>query len=507
MNIYETITQNMENLKSVYDLAAVCYDYLLAQIDNQIRFIAEYVEVSDNPKQNNPNQKKLLKFSDNIKSLLFSVEYWNDSVLNKILSMILSVKNTLKPFGENIYNEASIAYFLLMGIDLYASCQSENNQDAPLNQNSQGNSYIYRCQKTSILLPAAEKIGFRETIQAVEIRNNFICLKILEKTELKPGMQPPKMVTLSIDKDDFIRNSIFQNQILTVVSIPWGKEETCIFPKTHGNAFRVEYIDSYKTSCVKKALRLLESAIRHKPNIIIFPEYVCCPEVQESIGVYLRETYQKNPKKLQNLLMVIAGSGWTNDDNNIAVIYSYSGKLLGKHYKYAAFDKKKSQPKNNKERWIEGLRNPGKESIIVEIPKIGIVTTAICRDISNWDYSEKIARIFRIDFLLVPAWSSSLYHGFLNQLKSITAATTNTCSILCNCCAAQSDDRYEKGLIVTPYKKKSHIIGKYRKMLVNKLCIKKCTTCRGCIFCLTLSFRLQDVAKGRIVQSIRNFKV
>lgn len=509
MNIYETIMQNMENLKSVYDLASVCYDYLLAQIGNQIRFISEYVEVSDNPNQSNPNQKNLLKLSDDIKSLLFSAGYWNDSVLNTILAMILSTENRLKPFGEEVYNEAAIAYFLLMGIDLYAACQFETNQDAPLNQNSQGNSFIYRSQKTSILLPAAEKADFRETIQAVEIRNSFICLKILEKTEIKPGMQPPKLVTLSIDKDDFIRNSIFQNQTLTVVSIPWGKEKTCTFPKTTGNAFRVEYTDSYKTDGVKKALHLLELAVRHKPNIVIFPEYVCCPEVQEAIGEYLKETYQKNPKKIENLLMVIAGSGWTNDDNNVAEVYSYSGKLLGRHYKYASFDKKKKNSKTDsiEERWIEGLSSPGKESVIVEIPQIGIVMTAICRDISNWDYSEKIARIFRTDFLMVPAWSPSLYHAFLSQLKSITAANTNTCSVLCNCCAAQSDNHSEKGLIVTPYKKKSRVIGKHRKMLVRKLYVKKCNVCKGCIFCLTFSFRPQDVVKGRIVRSIRNFSV
>ncbi len=83
MNIYETIEHNRENIKSVYDLAAVCYDYLLAQIENQIIFIGKYVEFSDNVRQNNPNQKSLLKFSDSVKALLFAAEYWSDEVLNK----------------------------------------------------------------------------------------------------------------------------------------------------------------------------------------------------------------------------------------------------------------------------------------------------------------------------------------------------------------------------------------------------------------------------------------
>lgn len=508
MNIHETIKHDQEKIKSVYDLVAVCYDYLLAQIENQITFIGKYTEFSDDAIQNNPNQKNLLKFSDGVKGLLFSAEYWNEEVLDEILSMTLSAEYELKPFGETVYNEAAIAYFLLIGIDLYAECQVENNQDAPLNQSYQVNSFIYRRQNTGILSAAAKKNEFRETIQAVEIRNNFSCLVILEKSEMKPGMLPPKMVTLSIDKEDFIRNSLIQDQTLKVVCIPWGKEQTCNFPKIQGNTFRVEYLDSYKTNCVNKALRLMEAAIVHKANIIIFPEYVCCPEVQEAIGIYLKETYRKNPKKIESLLLVIAGSGWTDDDNNVARVYSYSGKPLGKYYKYAPYDDKEKDPQTGKVKGclIEGLHNPGKESVIVEVPDIGIVMTAICRDISNWDYSEKIARIFQTDFLMVPAWSGSLHHAFINQLISITAANTNTCSVVCNCCGAQKNGSLEKGAVVTPYKKNTRITGKHRIILLNKLSVKRCSTCKGCIFCLTFSFKPQDVAKGRITRSIRSFK-
>lgn len=507
MNIYETIEHNRENIKSVYDLAAVCYDYLLAQIENQIIFIGKYVEFSDNVRQNNPNQKSLLKFSDSVKALLFAAEYWSDEVLNEILSMTLSAESRLKPFRDADYNEAAIAYFLLLGIDLYAECQLENNQDAPLNQSYQVNSFIYRRRKASILSCAAEEIEFREIIQAVEIRNNFSCLIILEKSEMKPGMLPPKMVTLSIDKEDFARNSLIHDQTLNVVCIPWGKEQTCNFPKIQGNTFRVEYLDSYKTACVTKALTLLKAAIRRKANIIIFPEYVCCPEVQEAIGTYLKETYRQTPEKMGALLMVIAGSGWTDDDNNVARIYSYSGVLLGKYYKYAAYDdrEKDLQTGMSKERLIEGLHDPGKESVFVDVPNVGIVMTAICRDISNWDYSEKIARLFQADFLMVPAWSGSLNHAFINQLKSITAANTNTCAVVCNCCGAQKSGSLEKGVVVTPYKDHTLMTGKLRFISLNKRSVKRCDTCKGCIFSLTLSFKPQDVGNGQIARYIRSF--
>lgn len=231
--------------------------------------------------------------------------------------------------------------------------------------------------------------------------------------------------------------------------------------------------------------------------------------MQETIGAYLKETYRNNPNKIKELLLVIAGSGWTGDDNNVAAVYSYSGKLLGKHYKYASFDKIEKDPQTgkSKRRMIEGLSNPGKESIVVEIPKIGTVMTAICRDISNRDYSEKIARIFQTDFLMVPAWSPSLHHAFINQLEGITAVNTNTCSVVCNCCAPQGNGSLDKGVVVTPYKKKTYMVGKTRMISLNKLSVKRCSSCKGCIFCLVLSFCPQDVGRGRIVRSIRSYKV
>ncbi len=509
MNIYETIEHNIESFKSVFDLAAICYDYLMAQVDNQSKFIAEYLESSDNPKRDNPNHKNLLKLSDRVKELLLYEGYWNDHALREILKIVFAAENRLKTYGMTVYNEATIAYFLLLGIDLYADHKSEINQDAPLNQNYQSNSYVYKCQKTSILSYAAEKNGFREVIQSVEIRNNFNCLKFLERTELKSGMNPPKMVTLSIDKDDFTRNSICQNQDLIVASIPFGKEEVCDFCQTSGGGFRVNYFDSYKEDGINRVLILLESAISHGANIVIFPEYVCCPEVQEAIGVRLREIYQEHPLKIKKLLLVIAGSGWTQDDNNVAAVYSYSGKLLGKHYKYASYDqsKKKSQNGRKEERLIEDLGNPGRESVIVEIPQIGSVMAAICRDVSNRDYTEKIARIFRTDFLIVPAWSRSLHHAFQSQLESITAANTNTCSIVCNCCIPTSHHVLEKGMVVTPYKKETLVVGKTRMIRLAKLKTKGCEVCKGCVFCLKLSFHLQDVEKGRILRSVRNHSI
>lgn len=43
MDIYERIEENRTKIASIYDLAAICYDYLRMQIDNQALFLGEYL--------------------------------------------------------------------------------------------------------------------------------------------------------------------------------------------------------------------------------------------------------------------------------------------------------------------------------------------------------------------------------------------------------------------------------------------------------------------------------
>lgn len=419
MDIYERIEENRTKIASIYDLAAICYDYLRMQIDNQALFLAEY---------------------------------------------------------------------------LYAENKAAESSAAPLNENYMENSYIYRIHGESMIEKAAVELEFRDKIRTTEIRHNFKCIRILEKAELDTGMSPPRLVTLHIDQYDQIRKSIIKSRKLKVAVIPFGRE------KVQGSSFRVQYIEQGRQTVLTKAINLLEKAIRQKANIIIFPEYVCFPEMQERIGDYLAETYRKTPDRMKSLFLVIAGSGWTEEDNNVARIYSYSGKLLGEQYKYSPYDGYDEKG----ERWIEGLCNPGKESVIVDIPEIGSIMTAICRDVSNRDQTEKIADIFEVDFLLVAAWSKSLHGGFEKQLENITEMNTMTSSLVCNSCAVVDEGNWERGIVVTPYKKESIIQAK-TKIIKSKA--EQCEKCAGCIFSIPLSYNTPNVEKGKIVGKITQCKL
>lgn len=498
MDIYERISKNRTKIASIYDLAAVCYDQLCVQIHNQAEFLAKYIEYSENTEENNPNFSMLNQFSYGLSVMFLQKDkgYSMDEIVERTLQDISGVKQKLVNYEKKTYNEAAIAYYLLQAVDLYAENRTAGSLDEPLNKKYQKKSYVYRSNAESILTKAADQLNFRSKIKTTEIRHNFKCIRFLEKSELSLGMNPPKLVTLHIGENDHGRRAVVRDKKLKIAAIPFGKEKFWDFKKSRGNSFYVAYMGQQKKAAVKKALQLLEKAIRLKANIIIFPEYVCFPEMQEKIGDYLEVMYYTNPKKLQNLFLVVAGSGWTKDDNNVARVYSYSGKPLGEQYKQEPYDGEDEDG----ERWIEGLRNPGKESLIIEIPEIGSVMTAICRDVSNRNETEKVADFFEIDFLLVPAWSKSLHGGFEKQLGNITEMNMITSSLTCNCCSAVVDGKeHERGNVITPYKNGS-IIEANVKIMKSKP--ENCEKCTGCIFCIPFSFETQDVDEGKIVGKI-----
>lgn len=502
MDIYERIEENRTKIASIYDLAAICYDYLRMQIDNQALFLAEYIEYSEEAKLNNPNIRMLKRYSYEMMRLFLQKDskYSVEEIVGETLRRIVSAREKLISYGTVIYNEATIAYYLLQAVDLYAENKATESSAAPLNENYMENSYIYRIHGETMITKAAVELEFRDKIRTTEIRHNFKCIRILEKAELDTGMSPPRLVTLHIDQYDQIRKSIIKSRKLKVAVIPFGREKVLGFEKVQGSSFRVQYMEQSKQTVLTKAINLLEKAIRQKANIIIFPEYVCFPEMQERIGDYLAETYRKTPDRMKSLFLVIAGSGWTEEDNNVARIYSYSGKLLGEQYKYSPYDGYDEKG----ERWIEGLCNPGKESVIVDIPEIGSIMTAICRDVSNRDQTEKIADIFEVDFLLVAAWSKSLHGGFEKQLENITEMNTTTSSLVCNSCAVVDESNWERGIVVTPYKKESIIQAK-TKIIKSKA--EQCEKCAGCIFRIPLSYNTPNVEKGKIVGKITQCKL
>lgn len=505
MGFLEKLKSNLAKLRTVYDLAAFCYDYLIEVVKDQEWFIGQYVLVNDRATKVNPNIKQLARFCKKVECCFMETDCDEEhealrfsGCMSKIVKAVSSIEKKLQPYEEEELNFATVPLYILYAIDRYLSeSQMPRPRRMPKNSSYMDNSYIYLTPKHNILDDAEEQLKFSDVIQPLLIRNQLRNIIILEREELN-GKQPPNVVTLQIPQNDKDRRSVLERKKLRIALIPFEKEEMVQFPPTGGGAmFRVEYTEWYRNHGKEYALKMLDMAIRQKANIVVFPEYVCEPSVQKDIGKHLNELYKTKPKFMKNLLLVVAGSGWTDDDNNVSCIYSYNGHLLGKQYKEAKYNK--IDEKGNS--YVEGLKNPGRETTICEAEGIGDVMFAICRDVSDSRKLAPVVERFRPQFLLVPAWSPSIHKGFEQQLGNFAAQNHRTCSMVCNCCEAFGtfqEKRDIAGIVVTPMKEGSLVKGKADFIPRNAECCIK-GACGGCVWMMDLCFEVNKVEKKKIV--------
>lgn len=464
--------KNLDKLVSVYDLAAFCYDYLISKTEDQGLFLGEYVFENAEAERSNPNRKKLNRFSREIERFLERRETEGRSFSKCITDIYNQTKNIrLMDYGESLLNDATVPIFILFAIDRYVlEKRGRCSEDGPLNKGYCGKSYIYLDIGNNILDDAARENSFSNIISSPEIRNQLRHLIFLEKNQLPSKVEVPRVKRLYVTDKREITQKIGQEKKWKIAVIPFGEEPMVSFPVDKGALFHVTYQEKHVETGIERALHLLDHAIRLKANMIIFPEYVCSQEIQGAIQEHLESIYEKDSKRLDSLFLVVAGSGWTEDQNNVCNIFSYDGRLLGKQYKYSRF----SDLKYGGKELIENLRNPGKETTIVEIDGVGKVLVGICRDISERSYTKMLADTFKPQLLLTPAWSKSILNGFQEQYRDLASINHRTCSVLCNCCEAVRDrkDLIQIGIAVTPFKKGTVVIGKEHMICRSKDCTK-----------------------------------
>ncbi len=508
MEFHKKLKSNIIKLQDVFDLAAFCYDYLITEIPDQEIFIGEYLLPNENEDLMNPNLDKLNKFSAWVKSHLLECDCDSkhsalpfEYCIQDIEKEVGKLKLGLSPFGDAMQNEAVISLYILYAIDRYlAESKIKCVKRGICNRSYCKKSYIYRASRYNILDEAAFELDFPHEIKPMTIRNQLRHLVILEKQELEKGTNPPVAERLWIASTDKYRQALLRKKELTFAVIPLEKAYMTLFPRTTGGVFKVDYTDRHLKYGSQKALELLDLAIEQKANIVIFPEFVCYPSLQEAISRHLEEKYEKDPESIKDLLFVAAGSGWTEDNNNVAQIFSYSGRLLGKQYKYVKF----SKFNDNGTGMVEGLKNPGLKSLICEVEGIGQFMFAICRDVSERGRTRKLAELFRPQFLLVPAWSKSVRNGFEKQFCEIAEQNHRTCSLVCNCCEAfgvERDNRKINSVVVTPYIEEKLVRGKTDSLLRDNICKRK-GPCGGCVFMLKMQFEINAVREQKIVQEI-----
>lgn len=496
MRFQTYINRNKASIDTIYDFCALCFEYLDANTGDFELFAGEYLTVHEESERVNPNLDKLKKFQEGIFSFI-KKELGKRKLFEEIAEQIVEwtgeVSDNLTPYGDTKRNRLVPVYFLLLAVDRYLGVREVRaRMTFPMNKGYAKKVYVYLKPKPDIMQEAREQLGYGAYIEKREINSDLQHMTVVPKKMFPKGKEPLRIVPIRMDNNCLRMGE----RKLKIAVIPFNGFRITNFEYKAGGLFGVRYAEEYHGLYLKRAVSLLEKAVEQGANIVLFPEYVCSPEIQEGIRDYLREKYQETAGQSGKLLFVVAGTGWEKESsNNILRIYDKAGNELGAYYKFTKFQNEKN---------VENLRNPGKQSTIVYVEGIGMFMPAICRDISDGKEIEDLVRVFKPFCMLVPAWSPSIKRGFEKQFEELVAETYG-CAVLCNSCepvVMNGTKRQRCGLFAVSAKKeeKSKIEGNCTYLVRKRGCEKKCAE-EGCIFLLDLDFSADKVRANQVLKS------
>lgn len=430
---------------NIYDLVGNCFGLLCENIDNHQAFIGEYISIGNKRKgKNNPNYEKLQIFSNNIMKLL---QDYKPSKYEKIRNNILREVEELEldPYQEHKKNCLTVIYSILSAID---ACAMEWNTKwmhrelGPLDRQGKTCYRVYFSPRETIHREYIDEIK-RNRISDSGFFESFESFRFVDEEGWSQKIGTPRIKFISIP--EHIKGKLREEKKLKIAVIPAPEEKNFSFDEVKGAGIRVKYYQPQNSLLINKICEGVEIAIQEGAHMIMLPEYVVEPAIYEAIRSCLVKT-RSNLEKKDYLLALFAGSTWTEDDNNKMSILDAEGNLLGEYYKYSPFVKK--DKRTHSYECYEALSNPGKKCDLIAIEDIGVILPAICRDVIDGVYTEKLIKTLLPVFIMIAAWSSSVASFEVRQREYACKYFTST--VLCNACGAvdAKKDKIGNGSIV-----------------------------------------------------------
>lgn len=501
-----------------YDLPAFLMQEISEEfIKNPIDFIGSYID----PVFEDPSRAKYKEFRSGIRDEVYELRRKKRIDFEEIKKIIFAkLIDFEEPAGDALDNARSICMFLAMlEVDDFIRCELEElrgkketpnyaNGNGPLNSRLPDSPFaVYLKERDSFLekanIPGGED-SLRTQLFTRDIGERLFATHIIEKRSL-PTDIIPRIVQVHPEE---VREDL---EKIRIAIIPFISFDTFRFHEKNSadpvkpqekkvkGAFYVDYSDSEEYNInnkenTKRAVDLLNEAIKGKANVVIFPEYVMSPMMRRGIEERL-DTLNKTEKS--SLWLVFAGTTYEYDSNtgkgnNILYILSNGGKELGKYYKYAPYTVDKGNSAENKERGYIGiscneiLSDRGKEICLVDVPKIGRILPAVCRDATELNYTRIIADVFHPSLQVIPAWSKSVASFDSGMLYA--ANTQHTASVLCNCCNAVGYGEEKKRAAIVkvciPEMDESRMVSAPKSLRMRtEICCRECLKGkRGCVY-------------------------
>lgn len=474
---------------NIYDLIGNCFGGLCEHINNQQEFTSKYLD-----QKLNPNIGILNEFSETIMELMedYSASKYA-SVSQQILQLVQNID--LQSYLDPKKNQLTILYCILAAIDSVAG-NWENKWMAstlgPLDKQNKTNYRVYYNLKRTIHEDYVAGIGRNRAVSS-DFSEQFENFRFIHESSWKEHINVPQVKYLQPSKAWTEKNGNAHR--LKIAVIPFSVHQNFAFKFVGESSFIVDYANFNQAYAAEKISQAVASAIHVGSNIIVLPEFVVSPEVYRSVQQQIRIS-RRNMKGM-DLMLVFAGTTWTEEGNNVMQILDAWGEEIGEYYKYSPYTKPK-KGRHGFERY-EALRTPGKRCDIMAIEHIGLFLPAICRDMIDGEYTEKLARYFLPAFTIIAAWSPSLAQ-FAERQKEL-ANKYFVSSVLANACSSirKTALNIGNGGIVS---KRKTIAGICKKDIQRDGCTANCST-GGCFYLLDYDFSFEDKVKNTNIEIIR----
>ncbi|WP_409967728.1 hypothetical protein RFF05_14325 [Bengtsoniella intestinalis] len=500
MDFTSKLLENITQFDSWFDVASFSYDYLKTIVGNQPNFIYIYIQPAEQstskstPGIQNPNATLYLNFSQKLYDHIQEYDCEVDIGTEKIVEIWEEYDNALVPYAQNSLNHATLIYALIDSIARYHTNSTVSREGGqPLNQNYAKQSFLYGAPPYSLIDDAKETLGFRKIINSLSFQTCFKSFTIFDQNTHDPAIQPPKIITLDTSSYQHVPSFIAKKTSrLRIMAFPFNNftiDKQIKFYK--GNAVTIAYTDAFARRCEQQAIELLKVAIANKANIVIFPEFLCPPSAQTAIARYLKQQSTQNPQSLQELILVVAGTAYTQSHANVLTFLDRSGMALGTYHKISPYEDDTS---------IEYLSGQDRECTLVDVIGMGRVAPAICRDIPARTATYDIVQHFLPFLLLIPTYSKSVMGGFSQQFSDLTN-TFQVTAVLCNSCGALKDpNSHTINLVSIPYKKESTTVATMIHCIKSAGCAS-CQSEKNCGFILDFDFSAEAVARQEVIKS------
>lgn len=475
---------------NVYDLIGNCFGMLCKNIDNHQAFTSKYLD-----QKLNPNICILNKFSEDVMKIMedYSALRYH-SICQKLFQLIAGIE--LQNYMEPQKNHLTIIYCILAAIDSAAvnwPVKQMSSVLGPLDKQHKTHYRVYFNLKRTIHADYIEGIGRNRSVSS-DFFEQFENFRFIDENKWKEHIDVPQIKYIQPSKPWKEKNQDIHT--LKIAVIPASFEKNFEFKFVGESSVMVDYSKHDQTHTADRICRAIEAAINIGSNIIVLPEYIVSPEIYLSIQKQIRASRQKR-KAAMALMLVFAGSTWTEDGNNVMRILNSWGTEIGEYYKYSSYTK----PKKGKHGFeiCEVLSTPGKHCDIMAIENIGLFLPAICRDMIDGEYTEELAhRLFPV-FTIIAAWSPSLAQ-FAQRQKEL-ANKYFVSSVLANACSSvrKTAVKIGNGGIVC---KKGTIPDMCKKDIKREKCIATCNETE-CFYILDYDFSFKDKAKNTNIEIIR----